>query len=472
MITALYRRVSTQEQAEGGYSVDEQLSRLEKYAASMSWSPVRDYCDPGFSGASLDRPGIKKLIRDCKAGRIDRVVVWKLDRLSRSQRDTLYLIEDVFLANKIAFVSMSENFDTGSAFGRAMISILSVFAQLEREQIRERTELGRVARIKDGRYNGGNPAIGYKLKDGELVPDDFDAPLIRRVFNLYLEGKSPYAIAAEMNDAGLQHRTAPWTPDSVREALRREVYIGRIVYRGASYPGRHPAIITPDVWEQAQAMHERRSRESHEGRRPYGRVTSRLGGLLRCELCGGNYCHVTRTSHGKHGQTWSYDLYVCENRSGKNRFRLASCKNKNWKETELEALVFGEIKKLATDPRRKNKKCEKPADLVGPLQREVERIDRQISRLLDVYSVSTGAADLIQNKIRDLAERKNKLEDQILEESSPKKALSREEAIVISGTFADVLAHGNHEEIRAVVVALIDHISIDQEDVSIFWRFS
>ena len=133
-----YVRVSTREQAEKGYSVSEQQERLKAYCLAKDWVVAQVITDPGFSGAKLERPGMQQLISLVQAKKCDAVLVWKLDRLSRSQKDTLYLIEDVFLKNGCAFVSMNENFDTSTAFGRAMIGILSVFAQLEREQIRER----------------------------------------------------------------------------------------------------------------------------------------------------------------------------------------------------------------------------------------------------------------------------------------------------------------------------------------------
>ena len=141
---AIYIRVSTQEQAQEGYSVEQQTERLTAYCKAKDWPIVDIYIDPGFSGANIQRPALQRLFSDIKAGKVDCVLVYKLDRLSRSQKDTLYMIEDVFLAKSVDFVSMQENFDTSTPFGRAMIGILSVFAQLEREQIKERMSMGRM----------------------------------------------------------------------------------------------------------------------------------------------------------------------------------------------------------------------------------------------------------------------------------------------------------------------------------------
>ena len=146
---ALYVRVSTDIQVDG-YSIDEQLERLEKYCDAKDWIIYNKYIDPGFTGSNINRPGLTKLLQDIHKGKIDLVLVYKLDRLSRSQKDTLYLIEEEFLPNNVDFISMTENFDTSTPFGKAMIGILSVFAQLERENIKTRLAMGHVGRAKAG----------------------------------------------------------------------------------------------------------------------------------------------------------------------------------------------------------------------------------------------------------------------------------------------------------------------------------
>ena len=150
----LYVRVSTLEQANEGYSIKEQESRLRAYAESKDYQVVKVYTDAGQTGANLNRPAMQEMIKNITS--VDLVLVYKLDRLSRSQKDTLYLIEDVFLKNGVDFASLNESFDTSTPFGRAMIGILSVFAQLEREQIKERTHTGRIGRAKEGYYHGGD----------------------------------------------------------------------------------------------------------------------------------------------------------------------------------------------------------------------------------------------------------------------------------------------------------------------------
>ena len=199
-LRALYIRVSTEAQAEEGYSIQAQTERLEAYCKAMGWDHYRFYTDGGYSGSNLDRPEMTRLIADAKGGQVATVVVFKLDRLSRSQKDTLYLIEDVFLTNGVDFISLNESIDTSTPYGRAMIGILSAFAQLERENIYLRTRMGMVERVRQGYWmGGGGVPFGYDYDQtaGILVPNA-DAPRVRQMYDLYLKGWSAQRIADRM----------------------------------------------------------------------------------------------------------------------------------------------------------------------------------------------------------------------------------------------------------------------------------
>lgn len=206
---AIYIRVSTQEQAQEGYSIGEQKERLIAYCKAHDWVIADIYVDGGYSGSNLKRPAMQKLITE--TAKFDVVLVYKLDRLSRSQRDTLYLIEEIFMPNTVDFVSMQESFDTASPFGKAMIGLLAVFAQLEREQIKERTRMGRIARVKSGLYHGGgfNP-IGYDYQNGKLTINPYEAEQVRKIFNWYLEGRSLRQITELLHKEGYATRYGTW----------------------------------------------------------------------------------------------------------------------------------------------------------------------------------------------------------------------------------------------------------------------
>ena len=224
----LYIRVSTTEQALEGYSVAEQEHRLRQYCAAMGHRIHKVHIDAGFSGASLDRPGIKETIKDVQQHLVRRVIVWKLDRLSRSQKDTLIMLEDVFLENGCDFISMMESFDTSTSFGRAIVGILAAFAQLERENIKERTMMGRQARLAKGHYNSSRPPLGYSFIPGsnDLQVDPYQAAIVREIFRLFLSGTSINAIARKMEEKYPTVRT--WNNTMIRRTLKNPVYIGKV----------------------------------------------------------------------------------------------------------------------------------------------------------------------------------------------------------------------------------------------------
>ena len=248
---AIYIRVSTDAQREEGYSIDAQKEMLTAYCVSKSIRDYEYYIDGGYSGSNLERPELKRMVDDIKQDKISCVLVYKLDRLSRSQKDTLFLIEDVFNPHGVDFVSLNESMDTSTPLGRLMLGILSAFAQLERENIRERTSMGMKERVKEGFWmGGGRVPFGYDYDPdkGILVPNS-DADTVRKVYELYLKGYSTNAIARSL---GLKYEKL------ARHILMRKTNAGIIVYKGEEFKGRHEPIISMETYERAmQAMAER-----------------------------------------------------------------------------------------------------------------------------------------------------------------------------------------------------------------------
>ena len=208
----------------------------------------------------------QQMMKDCQKSTWDYVIVYKLDRLSRSQKDTLYLIEDVLIPHGVCFVSLNENMDTSTPIGRAMLGIMSAFAQLERETIRERTRMGMKERIKSGLWRGGGKipyGYDYDSERGILVPNA-DAERVRLMYKLYLDGWSMMAISKYM---GLKYERL------TEQILKRRTNCGYIVYNGEEYKGKHEPIVSEEIFERAQKMMEERSRA------PYGN-RSLLSGMI------------------------------------------------------------------------------------------------------------------------------------------------------------------------------------------------
>ncbi len=205
----IYIRVSTAEQANEGYSIEGQKDKLTSYCNIRDWSIYDYYIDGGFTGTNMDRPQLKRLLLDISERKLDTVLVYKLDRLSRKQGDIIHLVEEIFIPNDINFVSILENFDTSTPFGRAMIGILAVFAQLERDSIVERTKMGKERRAKSGKYSGGPAPIGYRVDNGRLVVDEYEALQVKEVFNLYKD-HGQNKTASIMNNKGYKTKYGKW----------------------------------------------------------------------------------------------------------------------------------------------------------------------------------------------------------------------------------------------------------------------
>lgn len=476
MISAgIYVRVSSQGQAEKGYSIGEQTERLTKYADAMGWAVFRVYTDAGFTGANTNRPALAQLIRDVKAGKVNRVVVYKLDRLSRSQKDTLALIEDAFLKNGADFVSLSENFDTSTPFGRATVGILACFAQLERETIKERLLMGQAARVKSGKYRPNRNVIpGYRYIDGKLEIYPEEAEMVKRCFDLAVRRMTPARIAKELNDAGLIPSAGEWNERNVRSRLRCRTYIGEVSYAKEWFPGLHNPIIDRETFDEVQRFLDGR-KESHtyKGQRD-GKVVSYLGGLIYCAHCGGKYSYRD-IKDMKSGTERHYRQYVCNSRRKVKRCRVwaPDCRNKNWNADELESLVFGEIKKLTLDPDwTKGDATPKDDKTLAKVEKGIKKADAELSRLIDLYAVGGLPMDVIQKRVANVQERKEKLmgEAERLRSASVPK-ISKDTARREIESFADVLGSGTFQDVRTVVTDLIEKIVIDDDDITIYWGF-
>lgn len=473
MKVALYPRVSTSEQAESGHSIPEQVERLHKYCDAMGWTVYKVYTDPGYSGGDMNRPGLQALIKDVKAGKIDKVVVYKLDRLSRSQKDTLYLIEDVFLKNNTDFVSVTESFDTSSAFGIAMIGILSVFAQLDRAQIRDRLIMGREARAKKGFYSPSkNILIGYDYIDGLLQVNSYEKMIVNEAFDLFVAGTPIRTIANLLNERGLNHSYGEWNDLTVKRVLSNRHYIGEVKYRKIWYPGIHTPIVEIGKFNKAQEILKYR-RESYHSSNKHSSI---LGGLLWCKHCGARYHHKIM----KPRLDGSRDKkYICYSRSKRMAKMVMdpNCKNTTYFVHELETEVFNQIRKLALDPDYLNEIREERGgdgeDKIELIQKEIDSLSDQISGYMDLYALKRLSIQEVDAKIEPLADRREKLEDELaaLLDEEEESLLTAEEALEIVDSFDDILERGNFDEIRTTVETLIERIEIDGDILRFYWNF-
>lgn len=453
---ACYCRVSTENQIEN-YSIDEQKERLEAFCTAKGWGKPTMFIDPGFSGGTLDRPALRNLLEDVKRGKFGTVVVYKLDRLSRSQKDTLYLIEDVFNKYNVSFVSVCENFDTGTPFGKAMIGILSVFAQLEKDQITERFTMGRIGRAKNGLFHGGgNAPTGYTYVDGHLAVNEYEAVQVREVFERFLNGESIHAIQRAMDE-----KYGGWNAHTrVYNILKNSVYIGKVKFGGVEYDGEHTPIIEYERFYEAQRLMSEHKTENAQ-KTPF-RANFLLSGLVVCGNCGARY-------HGNHG------CYRCYSRakSDKKYITDPNCKNPNLKISELDNFIKSEIAIIALDPspilddlpKEKSQTADKQA-----LEKRLSEISEQQNKLIDLYQAVGISLDGVTGRLRELEDERVRLENLLdrLPMDIPDK---RAEWLKNLAICSELLESADVTQGRMYVASVIERITIlPSGEVKIKWR--
>ena len=265
---AIYTRKSHEEGLEQEFnSLDAQRLSAENYIKSQQhegWQILpKQYDDGGFSGGTLERPALKELFDDIAAGLIDCVIVYKIDRLSRSLLDFTKIV-DLFDRHNVTFVSVTQSFNTASSMGRLMLNVLLSFAQYERELTGERIRDKFAASKQKGMWMGGNPPLGYDIIDRKLVINAPEAKLIEHIFTRFLVLASATHLAKELNNDGHPSKQfiaktgkdiggARFTKASLRRILTNPIYVGKIRHKDKDFAGLHDAIIDQDLWDRAQA---------------------------------------------------------------------------------------------------------------------------------------------------------------------------------------------------------------------------
>ena len=232
MDTAIYVRVSTEEQARDGFSIHAQMDKLTKYAEVNDWKIVDYYIDDGISGKSLkERPEVLRLIQDVKTAKVKNVLVYKLDRLTRSVKDLIYLIE-LFSDNNCTFNSQTEKIDTSNAVGRMFVKIIGIFAEFERENLAERVSLGYEQKTREGNYTNCNGVYGYDYVLGVgLKINEEEAVVVKDIYRWYLEDNSMLAISKILQERDVPtKRGGVWRQSTIKSILTNPIYIGNVRY--------------------------------------------------------------------------------------------------------------------------------------------------------------------------------------------------------------------------------------------------
>lgn len=473
---ALYVRVSTTSQLEEGYSIEEQKAKLESYCDIKDWHVYKVYTDGGFSGSTTERPALEQLIQDAQSKLFDTVLVYKLDRLSRSQKDTLYLIEDVFLKNNIEFVSLLENFDTSTPFGRAVIGLLSVFAQLEREQIKERMQLGKLGRAKSGKsmmWSKTSYGYDYDKETGTLTVNEYEALAVKEIYSSYLAGMSITKLRDKINEE--YPKKPAWSYRTIRGILANPVYCGFNQYKGQTFQGTHKAIISLDDFEQTQRELAKRQQTAKElsNPRPF-QAKYMLSGLAQC-----GYCHaplkVILGAVRKDGSR--FKRYECYQRHPRKTKGVTvyndnkKCDSGYYDMDLLEHYVLTRIAQLQNDP---DKIKELFSDDTSPavdkqaIQKQIDSLTLKLSKLNDLYLDDRITLDELRAKSSDFIKQRTALEEETKKASTDKQA-GRKDKIEKLLDASSVLEM-SYDNQKVIVRELIDKVQVTSDKIVIRWK--
>jgi site-specific DNA recombinase len=422
---AIYTRKSTEEGLEQDFNtLDAQRDAAESFIRSQrgeGWIALPDhYDDGGYTGANMERPALRQLLDDIRAGLVDCVLVHKVDRLTRSLIDFARII-DIFDKNGVSFVSVTQQFNTTSSLGRLTLNILLSFAQFEREMTSERTRDKMQAARRKGRWVGGNLMLGYDRTErgGSLVVNEEEAERVRAIYNLYLERGSLIPVVQELIRRGW--RTKQWTTRKGKVTGGREftknrlynlltnmIYIGKIEFHGEVYEGEHQGIVEPDIWQTVQDRLRYNARTG--GRQVRNKYGALLKGILQCGSCHAGMVHTytQRTPHKL------YRYYVCVNahQQGYNQ-----CATRSVSAPVIEQAVVEQIRGIARNPTVVAEVIqsleEGRVSNVETLQRERRLVEKELERVSEeMAGVVRATGKLATDRMADLQERATTLERQ------------------------------------------------------------
>jgi site-specific DNA recombinase len=424
---AIYTRKSTDEGlAQDFNSLDAQREAAEAFIASQrgeGWQVVADHFDDGgYTGGNMDRPALRRLLDAVEAREIDCVVVYKVDRLSRSLLDFARIME-MFDRNAVSFVSVTQQFNTTTSLGRLTLNILLSFAQFEREIISERTRDKMSAARRKGKWIGGHPVLGYDIdpKGGRLMINPQEAETVRTLFALYLELGSLLPVLQEAERRGIT--TKHWITEDGRTRggkrilkgtmygiLTNPIYTGLVAHKGGLYPGEHPRIIDQESWDRVQESFRRNAVSNGAGlKNKYGAL---LRGLLFCVPCGTPMIH-TYTARGSK----RYRYYVCYSAQQRG---WKSCETKSISAPAIESAVLDSIRRLGRDAKLAEAVAAEAVEQIARRRGEIEQevaeqsrrlrqLNRDLAREAGDTRVDSGARfermEEIQRKIEEIERR-------------------------------------------------------------------
>ena len=434
---AIYTRKSTEEGLEQEFnSLDAQRESAEAYIKSQQhegWICLPDrYDDGGFTGGNMERPSLKRLMADIEAGRVDCVVVYKVDRLSRSLLDFAQLMGK-FDKHQIAFVSVTQQFNTTNSMGRLMLNVLLSFAQFERELISERTRDKIAATRRKGKWCGGLPPLGYDVVANKLLVNPIEAEQVRSIFDLYLQHEGLIAVVQDLDARGWKTKKwttkkgtskggRPYDKNSLYGILRNIMYLGKLKYKSEVHEGEHEQIVSRDVWTRAQGILQRNGINGGSlVRNKFGAI---LKGILFCKAC---QCSMSPSHSTKKNKRYRY--YTCLNATKRGWHH---CSGQSLPAHDIETFVIDQIRCIGRDPevigetiRQARLQTTQRMDLLTEEQNRLEKEQAKYERSTQLV-ISSDHATKDTHKLAELQSRLQPIEQRLTTIRNELQTLERE----------------------------------------------
>lgn len=469
MKAALYTRVSTDIQAEEGFSLDAQLHRLRSYCDSQGWTVYDVYTDEGLSAKDTDRPQLQRMLSDIRQRKVDVVLVYRLDRLTRNVLDLHELLQE-FEKYGVGFKSATEVFDTTTAMGRLFITIVAALAQWERENLGERVRMGQAQMVREGRYFGHTAPYGYDLVDGKLYVNPIEANVIRTIFELCLSGNGASRIAKYLNDPANNmlrpHGADEWSQSVILRMLKNPIYCGYVRYGNKTRKkygdmvlakSDHEPIISEETFNRVQELF--RQRRTNPPRSGTG--VHPLVGIIRCGKCGDAMIGWFAKA-GTSGRKVDYRGYICNGRRHKR-----TCNMKIWKGEVIELSVLEELERIGHE-RFKTSQVEIPEENniqeLHQIEQELRKLKASRQKWLKAFN-----DDFITG--RDLREQLDEIDrqEQILQERLNELSQATDQQSITPEKIKDIIRTWNvatHQEKRELIRSMVDTVWV-QEDGSV-----
>ncbi|PEL26973.1 recombinase family protein [Bacillus toyonensis] len=480
---AIYTRVSTDEQANEGFSLQAQEDHLRQYAKAKGYEVYDIYSDEGYSGKDYNRPEIQRLFKDLSQDKFKGILVKSVDRISRRLSDVTKLIDDVLVPRNSYIVISDANLDSSTTGGIAIIHLLATFAQLERSMIVQRVKAGMGKRAELGYWNGGR-VLGYDVKNKELKVNKEEAEIVRKIFHLRTEGKGYKSIAIMLNQQGFKtKRGGLFSIGTIKTILENPLYIGYCRWgrhknwnverrKGKTdeykfVKGKHEPIVSEDLWKRVQGVNYAHKKSISKNRNFNGEFV--LSGILRCPSCGAGMVMCKTKKRDKSG----YHLYyMCQAFHSKGKL---ACKSNLIRKEDIEEKVLQCINKIILIPsivdktferiqEKKERGIERIKNDLLYINEELKRKKKFIKKLNKDYfdekirvEAYTELSEPLREEIDELESEKGKLDREIESVEIP---ITKEEVIKALENFANLYENATYEQKKSLLRAIIKKIEV------------